>query len=62
MEEKMPESEDMKEVIINGWKKGMKVACPECGKKVKDPYVCKEHGKFTVKVQMGMKPWRIQRR
>lgn len=42
----------MKEVFVRYWKKGMKVACPECGKKVKAPYVCKEHGEFTVKVRM----------
>ena len=23
------------------WKKGMKIKCPECGTKVKEPYHCK---------------------
>lgn len=23
------------------WKKGMKIKCPECNKKVKEPYLCK---------------------
>lgn len=23
------------------WKKGMKIACPECDKKIKEPYICK---------------------
>ena len=28
-------------VELSFWKKGMKISCPECGKKVKEPYKCK---------------------
>ncbi len=28
-------------VELSRWKKGQKINCPECGRKVKQPYVCK---------------------
>lgn len=27
-------------VLLSYWKKGMKIQCPECKKKVKEPYNC----------------------
>ncbi len=27
-------------IELSYWKKGMKIICPECGKKVKEPYTC----------------------
>jgi len=44
----------MEHVIkITHWKKDMKIKCPECGKKVKEPYKCKCGA--VIKLRMDMK-------
>jgi len=38
-------------VILSHWEKGMKVKCPECGKKVEEPYICKCGVELKLKVR-----------
>ena len=28
-------------IELSYWKKGMKITCPECKKKITEPYICK---------------------
>jgi len=30
-----------RKIELGYWRKGMKLTCPECGRKIKEPYKCK---------------------
>jgi len=41
-------------VFLPYWKKGMKVECPNCKEKIKEPYKCKCGTEFEIRVKLSM--------